>query len=128
VITYTFDDVTNANDLKTVWALINTAIDGRQACYVAYYAPGNSLYLYPDNGDGSQATNIALTGTNTIENSQCKISAAGSSATRSGQRLTLNLNVQFKSGFTGSRGIWTAAQTLTDVTSAWTALGNWMVP
>jgi serine protease AprX len=128
VISFSFDDQSNANNLKTVWALMNTAIDGRQACYIAYYAPGNSLYLYPDNGDGSQATNIVLTGTNTIENSHCRINAAGSSVTRIGQRLTLNLNLQFKSRFTGSRGIWTAAQTLTDVTSPWTALGNWLVP
>ncbi len=128
VISYTFDDQTSAYNLKTVWALLNTSIDGRRACYVAYYAPGNRLYLYPDNGDGLQATNIALTGGNTIENSQCKISATGSSVTRSGQRLTLNLNVQFKSAFTGSRGIWTASQTMTDVVGPWTALGNWLVP
>jgi subtilisin family serine protease len=127
-INYLFDDQTSANNLKTVWALINTSIDGRRACYVAYYVPGNRLYLYPDNGDGTQAASIALTGTNTIENSQCRISAIGSSVTKSGQRLALLLNMQFKYGFTGPRGIWTAAQTLTDALSPWTALGNWLVP
>ena len=128
VISYVYDDQTNANNLQTVWALINTAIDGRQACYVAYYVPGNQLYLYPDNGDGSQATNIALTGTNIIENSRCRIGAAGSSVTKAGNRLTLNLNVQFTGLFTGPRGIWTAAQTLGLLTSPWKALGAWQVP
>src|SRR5262249_18460990 len=60
--TFTYQDQANATNLQTVWALINTAIDGRAACYVAYYRPGNQLYLYPDNGDGTQATNILLSG------------------------------------------------------------------
>jgi hypothetical protein len=107
---------------------MNTAVDAGQACYIAYYAPANLLFLYPDNGDGAQATNIALSGTNTIENSQCKISAAGSTVTRSGQRLTLNLNMSFKAGFSGPRGIWTAAKPLSGTASTWTVLGNWVVP
>ncbi len=128
VITYTYDDQTNANNLETVWALVNTAVDAAGACYTAYYAPGNLLFLYPDNGDGAQATFIELSGTNTIENSQCRISAAGSSVTRSGQRLTVNLNTTFKGGLSGPRGVWTAAKPLTGAASPWTVLGNWIVP
>ncbi len=129
-ITFTYDDATTANNLQTVWALINTAVDGRQACYVAYYVPGNALYLIPDNGDGTQATSIALTGTNTIENSQCRISAAGSSVVKSGGRLTVTLNYTFKPAFAGYRGMWTAAQTVgpPPQTSAWKASGAWLVP
>src|SRR5262249_32671001 len=63
-LSFTFNDATNATNLQTGWALINTAIDGRAACYVAYYRPGNQIYLYPDNGDGTKATSIVLTGTN----------------------------------------------------------------
>ena len=128
VISYTFDDQTNANNLQTVWSLINSAVDAGQACYVAYYVPGNLLFLYPDNGNGAEATFIDLSGANTIENSQCRISAVGSSVTRSGQRLTLNLNTTFKSSFSGPRGVWTAAQPLAGTPSAWTVLGNWLVP
>ena len=129
IVSYTFQDVTSANNLQTAWALINTAIDGRQACYVAYYAPGNTLYLYPDNGDGSAATNIVLAGTNTIQNSQCLISATGSSIVKSGNQLTLNLNITFKSGFSGPRGVWTAVQTLGGAqTSAWKGVGAWLAP
>lgn len=42
-ITFTCQDAGSANNLQALWALINTAIDGRAACYVAYYAPGNQL-------------------------------------------------------------------------------------
>ena len=112
-----------------MWALINTAIDGRAACYVAYYRPGNQLYLYPDNGDGTQATNIVLTGNNTIGNSQCTISAHGASVQTSGNTLTVTLPITFKTGFAGFKGAWVAAQTMGAAqTSAWQALGAWVVP
>ena len=123
VLSFDFDDSTSVTNLQTVWALINTAIDGRQACYAAYYVPGNAVFLYPDNGDGSQATNIVLSGTNSIENSQCRISAAGSSVTKVGSKLTVNLNYTFKGPLAGAQGAWTAVQTLAGVTSAWKITG-----
>ena len=128
-ISFTYQDAAIASNLQTAWALINTAIDGRQACYVAYYAPGNQLYLYPDNGDGTAATNIVLAGTNIIQNNQCLISATGSSVVSNGNQLTLNLNVTFKNTFSGPKGVWAAVQTLGGVsTSPWRAVGAWQVP
>ena len=128
-LTFTFNDATSATNLQTGWALINTAIDGRMACYVAYYRPGNQIYLYPDNGDGTQATSIVLSGTNTISNSQCTVSAQGSSVTTNGAQLTVNLNISFKAAFAGPKGVWMAAQTMGGAqTSAWQALGAWLVP
>lgn len=43
--------------------------------------------------------------------------------------LTLNLNIAFKSVFSGARGVWTAVQTLGGAqTSTWKAVGAWLVP
>ncbi|SPF36384.1 exported hypothetical protein [Candidatus Sulfopaludibacter sp. SbA4] len=128
-IAFTYQDQSSAANLQTVWALINTAIDGRAACYVAYYRPGNQLYLYPDNGDGTQATSMVLTGSNTTGNSQCTISAQGASAQTSGNTLTLTLPITFKASFAGCKGVWLAAQTMgTEQTSLWQALGAEEVP
>ena len=127
-LTFTFQDATSALNLQTTWALINTALDGRAACYVAYYRPGNLLLLIPDNGDGAQATSMALTGTNTLSNSQCTVSAQGSSASTIENQLTLNLNIAFKPAFTGPKVVWMAAGTLSGVTSPWQALGAWRAP
>ena len=128
-IAFTYQDQSTAANLQTVWALINTAIDGRAACYVAYYRPGNQVYLYPDNGDGSQATNIVLTGSNTIGNSQCTISAQGASVQTSGNTLTVTLPIAFKPAFAGFKGVWLAAQTMGGAqTSPWQALGAEVVP
>ena len=104
------------------------AVDARQSCYIAYFVPANLLFLYPDDGDGSQATAIALSGTNTIENSYCRINAQGSTAVLSGNTLTLTLNYFAKPAFAGPRGIWGAVQTLAARTSPWKPLGAWLVP
>ena len=128
-LAFTYQDAITAGNLQTAWALINTALDGRGACYVAYYRPGNQLFLIPDNGDGTQATSIVLAGTNTISNSQCTISAQGSSVSVNGAQLTVNLNIAFKPAFTGPKAVWTAVQTMGGAqTSAWQALGAWLVP
>jgi hypothetical protein len=127
-ITFTYQDQSAATNLQTVWALINTAIDGRSACYVAYYRPGNQLFLYPDNGDGSQAGNIVLSGNNSISNSQCTVSAVGASVQTSGNTLTVILPITFKTAFAGFKIVWLAAQTLAGQASPWQALGAEVVP
>jgi hypothetical protein len=127
-LTFEYEDAAAASNLQTVWALINTALDARQACYIAYFVPGNLLLLFPDNGDGGAVTVMPLTGTGSIENSQCRIDAAGSSAVQSGARLTLNLNTTLKSGFAGNKAVWMALQTLTAITSPWRVNGAWSVP
>jgi len=122
----------SAANLQTVWALIDTAIDGRAACYMAYYRPGNQLYLYPDNGDGNAATNIVLTGNGTIGNSQCMISAIsaqGSVVQSNGNTPSLTLPIAFKPASAGFKGLWLAAQTMNaDQTSAWQILGAEALP
>ena len=123
VVTFVYQDATDANNLQTMWALTNTAIDGRAACYVAYYAPGNQVFLYPDNGDGNSASSMTLTGNSTLSNSQCTVSASGSSYTKSGAQATLMLNLTFKPAFAGRKATWLAAQTLSLQTSDWQSLG-----
>jgi len=128
-ITFTYQDEAAATNLQTVWALINTALDGRAACYVAYYRPGNQLYLYPDNGDGTQAANMVLTGNNTISNSQCIVSAQGANVQTDGKTLTVSLPITFSTAFAGFKGVWMAATTIGNAqTSQWEALGVEAVP
>ena len=126
-VTATFLDATNANSILVAWLLINSAVDGRGACYVTYYRPDNLLLLVPDNGDGNAASAIPLSGNGFLENSQCRISAQGSSVSIVGNTITLNLNVSFKSVFAGPRIIFGALQS-NGVSSGWKPLGAWQVP
>ncbi len=126
-IRFDYEDQTSAGNLRTTWALINSALDGSRACYVAFFNPGSLVLLIPDDGDGAAAQSFALGGTGSVENSQCRINSQGSSVVRSGARLTLNLNITFKSGFAGNKATWLALQTVSNQTSVWKAAGAWQV-
>ena len=128
LITFTYRDATATANLQTLWGLTNSALDGRGACYFAYFAPSNTLFLIPDDGNGAQSPSISFTGSNTIENSQCRINAFGSVVSRNGNTLSLSLNITYKSAFSGPKIIWTAASTLSNIISQWKASGAWQVP
>jgi YD repeat-containing protein len=106
-------DTKGAGDFGVINLLANRFIDGRQACYLAYAASSNTLFLVDDGGDagGPFAGGMVLNGSaGTIQNSQCSVSGTGSSASPSGNALTLTLNVTFKAAFAGNRIIWVAGR------------------
>ena len=129
--TLTLTDTQGTSDFGVVNLLINNFIDGRQGCYLAYVAPGNTLLLVDDAGDagGSYAGSLPLNGgSGEIENSQCAVSAAGSTAVPSVNTLTLTLNITFKGAFTGNRVLYAAGRDRSEGNSTgWQALGSWAV-
>ena len=112
--------------------LINNALDGRQACYLAF-APAQSLaagtlYLEDDSGTAF-AGSIALSGTpasqSAINNSHCIINPSMSSVTVSGNTVTLSLGITF-TNFAGNKVMFLALQSAS--TPGWHTLGVWNVP
>jgi hypothetical protein len=108
--------------------LVNTALDGRRACYMAYSVPATALYLVDDGGDagGPFAGSVVLGSSAVIQNSQCAVSLA--SAVGSGTTLTLTLNITFQAGFGGNKVFYVAAGDQSGGNSNWQALGVWQVP
>jgi hypothetical protein len=129
--TFTFTDTNGWQDLAVLNVLINTAIDGRHACYLAYVPYGattGSLYLVDDAGDsGGPFYGFVLPGSGTAQNSQCAVSGAGSSVTATGNTLTLTLPITFTAGFAGNQVFFLAARSNT-VSSGWQAVGSVTVP
>jgi hypothetical protein len=123
---FTFTDPNGWQDLDVVNILINNFLDGRNACYLAYSRPAGVIYLVGDNGGGLSAP-LTLGGSGSISNSQCTVNAAGSSATGSGNTLTLVLNMSFNPSFAGNKVTYLAARSTT-ANSGWSALGTWGVP
>ena len=104
--------------------LINQALDGGAACYVAYSNPSQILFLVNDAGPATGLSPaLVLGGTGSVSNSQCTIYAAGSSAITNGNRLTLTLDVTFRPSFTDSKVIYAAVRDLQERTSGWQAIG-----
>jgi hypothetical protein len=115
-------------NLNVLNVLINDALDGLRACYLAYSVPANSLYIVPDNGDGTQLSGKAMDGTGTVGNSQCTVALSGSSATGYGNVFTLTLNITFSYSFPGSKVIYLAARDTLGNNSGWQSMGVIMRP
>jgi hypothetical protein len=121
---FMFTDTNGWQDLGVMNILINNALDGRQACYLAYSRQYNVLYLVNDAGNGL-LPGLTLSGSGTLGNSQCTVTGAGSSASGSGNTLTLTLNMTFPSSFAGNRIVYAAARSNGDVlNSGWQSVGS----
>jgi hypothetical protein len=130
-ISTTFTDSAGFADLSVLNLLINNAVDGRNACYLAYIRSINTLVLVNDAGDagGPFAAVDVLPGTNpAMSNSQCSINAVQSSVTTAGNQLTLNLRITFTAAFSGDRIIYAAARDNGAGNSGWQAVGTVTVP
>jgi len=125
--TFTFSDTKGYQDLGVVNVLVNDSLDGHSACYLAYSRPSGVLYLVGDDG-GGLSPGLALGASGSVGNSQCSVTSAGSSASGSGNTLTLILNLTFSSSFDGNRVIYMAARDSTGANnSGWQSMGSWTV-
>jgi uncharacterized repeat protein (TIGR01451 family) len=127
----TVADTKGAGDLGIVNVLINNFLDGRKACYLAYAAGSNTLYLVNDAGDGGGpfAGSMVLSGGNgAIQNGQCAVNGSGSTVAFAANQMTLTLNVSFTAGFAGNRVVYVAARDKADGNNTdWQASGTWTV-
>ncbi len=130
VITARFSDSNGFADLNILNMLINDAIDGRNACYIAFIRSSATLVLVNDAGaaGGPFAGTLGIPGSGIVSNNQCSINAAGSSVTGSGNELSLALNVSFSGPFTGDRIVYLAARDQAENNSGWQAKGTITVP
>ena len=113
--TFNFADSNGFADIGVINILINSAIDGRQACFIAFVpasATSGSLFLVDDAGDagGPFAGGINLPSNGTASNSRCTINGAGSSVTASGNAMTLKLAISFTPLFNGNQVFFLAAR------------------
>jgi len=122
-----FRDTTSWADIGTVDILINSALDGRHACYIAYNPQLNTVYLVNDDGM-SLLPGLTLNGSGAVTNSQCAVNTSGSSVDGNTQFLNLNLNLSFTPGFAGNKVVYTAARNVAGDGYGWEVMGVWNVP
>lgn len=126
--TLTFTDTNGWQDIAVANILVNSAIDGRRACYLAFVPSGGSLLLVDDAGDaGGPYAGMSLPGSGSVSNSQCAINGAGSSVVSSGSTLTLTLPITFSHSFAGNQVFYLATRSNT-ANSDWQAVGSVSVP
>ena len=108
--------------------LVNRELDGRGACYVGYDNVYHNLFLVNDAGDALshaiQPAHDGLPGAGVVENSQCVIDGALSSAVNIGERLYLSVHMTFKPGFEGRKIVYAASQTSSGRNTGWDSVGS----
>ncbi len=133
VFTVTVSDSDGVADIDIVNLLINDALDGRAACYLAFRPTGPAsghILLVKDAGDANQLEFLPMPGDGpgTVSNSQCSVTNVGSSLSINGNTLTVSLNLSVKTDFGGNRLVYAAAIDKGGRNSGWKARAVWAVP
>jgi len=122
-----FSDALGATDLALVYLKFDTAAPGgTNTCMVRYDRAAATASLRDDAGVWQSPQPFALGGTQ--QNSQCAINFSGSSASVSGQTLTLNVAMSFKVAYAGAKNIYAYASTNAGAITDWQQAGTWTIP
>ncbi len=122
-----YSDPDGAQDLGTLQVLFNASLNTAGACWIEYRRAANELRLMNDSGTGSLGP-LTPGGAGSVQNSQCAVSAAGSSAAVNGTNLTLNLSITFLPAFAGAKLVFLSATDFGGLLADWLQRGTWTVP
>jgi hypothetical protein len=112
--------------------LISDAANESHACSISFIPSGatsGKVLLMNDSGagDGADST-MSLPGIGSAGNSQCRVTALGSSASVAGDTLTLTLTITFSDSFAGNKVLFMAAQDKSSGLTGWQPMGTWAIP
>jgi hypothetical protein len=122
---FAYSDSSGATDIVSTQMDINATLAVNGACYLYYVRVYNEIYLAGDTGAWQGPIPIGVPGT--LENSQCTVNAGASSASASGNNLTVSLALSFTSSFAGAKNVYAEVRNAT-VDAGWVQLGAWTVP
>jgi hypothetical protein len=117
-------DTLGAADLKSARVSFAAGSVGPGTCTAKYNAINGKVQLL---NDAATAWTAGVMESGTLANSQCTLNLASSSATPSGNSLTLELNVTFSGSFTGPKQIYMLAKSAGGVSTGWQQRGTWTV-
>jgi len=122
--TFNFSDTKGYRDIGVANILVNSSLDGRHACYLAFIWSVSGIYIVADFG-GLVANSLAVPGS--LSNSQCTVSWGNNPFTGSGNNLTLTLNIGFNAGFGPDLVFYLAARdTKEGNNTGWQASATWI--
>ncbi len=121
-----YSDSVGAVDLDSVavrfGASSATLVD---ACAISFNRASGVISLLDDDGRTWMAASF---GSGTLQNTQCGVALATSSAAVSGNALTLTLAMTFDGSFAGAKNIYMQATSAQGADSGWQNRGTWTVP
>ena len=121
---FQYSDSAGAANLATVWVRIASSLSGpANTCQLYYDRQAAQLYLLNDAGTAWIPAALGTSGT--LQNSQCAVALASSSASMSGNSLTLNLAMTFTPAYSGTWNIYMIAVNAAGTNSGWQTRGTW---
>jgi hypothetical protein len=120
---FRYADFNGATDIANVYLLFNTTNSYVGSCGVTFNNSRNALAVIQDSGTAwSPVKTVGVAGT--LENSQCSINLAASSANRIATDLILALTITFKPSFSGAKSIFMKAVDRENMMSSWDNRGT----
>jgi hypothetical protein len=123
-----YSDTAGATSLQLGYAYFNATLASSAAnsCFLYYNVGANQINLLNDAGAAwMTATPGAAT---TLQNSQCSLNVAATTAALNGNTLTLTLAMTFQHAYAGAKNIYMYAADVSGPNSAWQQPGTWTVP
>jgi hypothetical protein len=116
--------------LGSAITFINSSLNSALSCGIYYQQESNNISVVNDAGTGWVGT-MVLGSPGTLQNSQCSVDVGASSASGSGNILTLNVSLTFKPGarFSGQQTIFSKVLDIVgrDCCGTYPSLGTWDV-
>jgi hypothetical protein len=122
-----FSDTSGADSLVSVAVSFNPTIAGNapNSCVLSYTIASNEITLL--NNAGSPLTPVIPGTVTTLQNSQCSLNVATTTATQNGKVLTLNLPMSFPVAYDGGQMVNMYAGDISGTNSGWQQMGTWSV-
>jgi hypothetical protein len=124
--TFVLSDSDGYADIRDAQLLIGSALTSVGTCYMYYSRPSNQVWLASDAGNWTGPA--LLGGASELQNSQCTVNAAASSASGSGADLSVSLAIVFSGSYAGNKAIFMQASDMAGESSSWRQHGTWRVP
>jgi hypothetical protein len=124
--TYVFSDPNGFADISSAQIVVNNALNPANGCFLFFARAANAIWLTNDAGTqyvGSKTLGVA----GTLQNSQCVVDAGASSASGTGNTLTVRVALSFKPTFAGAKTNFMFVADNAGQSSGWQAKGTWTV-
>jgi hypothetical protein len=119
-----YSDTAGATNFSTVWVWFNAAFaGGANSCMLYYNRAAGVLNLLND--AGAQWMPGTPGASATLQNLQCAVNLAASSAVLAGNTLTLNLAMTFKPAYAGAKSVFMFGADAGGTNSGWQTRGTW---
>ncbi|MBA2481113.1 MAG: DUF4091 domain-containing protein [Planctomycetes bacterium] len=122
----TFSDPDGTVDLAGVTVLVNSTVDGRNACWIYVDRAARTISLASDDTTTwSPAKTLGTAGV--LENSQCRIDVGASSSCDCTTAATVELALTFKPAFVGIKNVYLRAVDRAGAIADYAAKATWTV-